>query len=102
MRELNIVIGPLNRKMFNRSYLSFQVYFLKKPEINIDVLTFEVIVQVPRKGSLIFYGPRDYHITVLRQSTAGVGTPNLATGALISLIERAVDKQFFPLQCGHE
>ncbi len=88
--------------MFNESFLSFQIYYLKKPEINIDVLTFEVIVQVPRKGSLIFYGPHDYHITVLRKLTPKVGTPNLATGALISLIERAVDKQFFPLQCGHE
>ncbi len=57
------------------------------------------MIQETFNGTLIFYGPREFQISVLRQSIPISGQSPFTASALIPLMEQSLDEQFFPVTC---
>ncbi len=78
-------------------------YFVKvRPEIVdifIDEVTFEVIILKTTNGSLIFYGPLEYQLSVLRQAILLSGRPLISAKEFHQIIEQSINEKFFPVIC---
>ncbi len=68
-------------------------------DIVINEVTFAAIIRKTIKGSLIFYGPHDYHVSVFRQPIPLSGQTLISTKVFHPIIQQSINDQFFPVIC---